>query len=56
MEVAPFPLPLRLATQREQAIARARQELGEAVWEAAFAAGGALTLDEALAEAFTPIS
>jgi predicted ATPase/class 3 adenylate cyclase len=50
---APVPLPPRLRAQREQAIAQARQALGEPAWEAAFAAGGALSLDEALAEVLT---
>jgi tetratricopeptide (TPR) repeat protein len=46
---SPLPLPPRLRAEREQVAARARQALGEAAWEAAFAAGKALSLDEALA-------
>jgi hypothetical protein len=50
----PDPLPPRLRAEREQAIARARQALGEVPWETAFVAGEALSLDEALAEALAP--
>jgi predicted ATPase/class 3 adenylate cyclase len=53
MGAVPMPLPPRLRAEREQAIARARLALGDAAWEAAFAAGEALSLDEALAEALT---
>jgi predicted ATPase len=50
---APLPLPPRLQAEREQVVARGRQALGEAAWEASFAAGQALSLDEALAEVLT---
>jgi hypothetical protein len=50
VEVAPMPLPPHLQAEREQVVAHARQILGEAVWEAAFAAGRELSLDESLAE------
>jgi hypothetical protein len=39
-----------LRAEREQVAVRAQEVLGDAVWEAAFAAGEALSLDEALAE------
>jgi predicted ATPase len=52
----PMPLPPRLRAERERVIAHVRQALGEEAWEAAFAAGEALSLDEALAEALTPSS
>jgi hypothetical protein len=55
MGVVSFALPPHLAAQREHVIAHGRQELGQAACAAAFAAGGALTLDEALAEVFTPM-
>jgi predicted ATPase/class 3 adenylate cyclase len=50
---APLPLPPRLRAERDQVAARGRQVLGEAAWEESFAAGEALSLDEALAEALT---
>jgi hypothetical protein len=43
---APQPVPERAAT--EQAVARARAVLGEEVWAAAFRAGRALSLEEAI--------
>ena len=46
---APQP-PLEQA-EVEQAVAEARAALGEAVWAAAFAAGRALSLEQAIAEA-----
>jgi predicted ATPase/class 3 adenylate cyclase len=54
LAAVPPPLPPRLRAEREQAIARARLALGDAAWTAAFAAGEALSLDEALTEALTP--
>jgi predicted ATPase len=50
---APLPLPPRLRAQREHVAAQARHSLGEASWEAAFAGGESLSLDEALAEALS---
>jgi hypothetical protein len=50
---APQPLPPRMRAEREQVAARAREALGEATYQAAFAAGEALSLEEALTEAFT---
>jgi hypothetical protein len=41
-------------TNAEQAVAEARAALGEAEWAAAFAAGKALTLEEAIVEALQP--
>jgi predicted ATPase/DNA-binding CsgD family transcriptional regulator len=46
---ASFPAPARHAYADAATLARAAQ--GEAAWAAAFAAGGALAIDEALAEA-----
>jgi hypothetical protein len=46
---APIPSPER--TELEEAVAPARAALGEEQWAAAFAAGRALTLEEAVAEA-----
>jgi non-specific serine/threonine protein kinase len=46
---APFPLPARVAYER--AADRARIQLGDAAWFAAYAAGEALSLDDAIAEA-----
>ena len=54
--VAQVPLPPRLAAEREQVTARARQTLGEVAWAEAFAAGTALSLDGAVAEANTAAS
>jgi tetratricopeptide (TPR) repeat protein len=51
---APLPLPPRLRAEREQVAARARETLGKATWEAAFAAGESLSLDVAIAEVLTP--
>jgi predicted ATPase len=51
---ARLPLPPRLRAEREQVAARTQQALGEAAWEEAFAAGGALSLEEALAEVLLP--
>jgi tetratricopeptide (TPR) repeat protein len=53
---APSPLPPRLRAQREQVAARAKEALGKGAWEAAFAAGEALSLEEALAEVLPPRS
>jgi predicted ATPase/class 3 adenylate cyclase len=50
---APLPLPPQLRVQREQVATRAREALGEAAWDTAFAAGEARALDEALDEAMT---
>jgi tetratricopeptide (TPR) repeat protein len=44
------PLPPRLQAEREARVARARHTLGDIAWEAAFAAGEALSLDDVLAE------
>jgi hypothetical protein len=49
----PLPLPPRLRAEREQVAARTQEWLTEAVYQAAFASGKALPLDEALAEALT---
>ncbi|MCD6057315.1 MAG: hypothetical protein K0R44_454 [Thermomicrobiales bacterium] len=46
---APFPLPARIAY--DCAADRARIELGEAAWSSSYAAGEALSLDDALLEA-----
>jgi non-specific serine/threonine protein kinase len=46
---APQPVPERAAT--EQAVARARAALGEDAWAAAFTAGRALSLEQAIAYA-----
>ena len=46
---APFPLPAR--TAYEGAAAAARSRLGDATWTRAYAAGAALPMDDALAEA-----
>jgi non-specific serine/threonine protein kinase len=46
---APFPLPARI--DYERAANRARVMLGDAKWSAAYAAGEALSLDDALLEA-----
>jgi predicted ATPase/transcriptional regulator with XRE-family HTH domain len=46
---APFPLPARIAF--DQAADGARTQLGETVWNAAYAAGATLTMERALAEA-----
>jgi hypothetical protein len=51
----PVPLPPRLAAQRERIALDVRQALGEEAWAAAYAAGQALTLDEAIAFAL-PLS
>jgi tetratricopeptide (TPR) repeat protein len=51
----PLPLPPRLRAEREQVGAEARQQLGEAAWKVAFAAGAALSLDDAFREALHPI-
>jgi predicted ATPase len=45
------PRPSVERTLNEQAVATARQALGEAAWAAAFAAGRAMTLEDAIAEA-----
>jgi hypothetical protein len=45
------PLDVLTVADIETAIAPARATLGEAAWAAAFAAGWALTLEEAIAEA-----
>jgi predicted ATPase/transcriptional regulator with XRE-family HTH domain len=45
------PLPAHERADIEQATAAARVTLGEEAWEAAFAAGRALSLEEAIAEA-----
>jgi predicted ATPase/class 3 adenylate cyclase len=50
----PLPLPPRLRAEREQLAARGRQALGDAAWEKAFAAGKALSLEEAFAEVLSP--
>jgi hypothetical protein len=50
----PLPLPPRLQAEQGQLAARGRQALGEATWEEAFAAGEALSLDEAFAEVLPP--
>jgi predicted ATPase/class 3 adenylate cyclase len=52
--IVPMPLPPRLHAEQEQVVARARQRLGEAGWEEAFAAGEALSLYETLAEVLAP--
>jgi Tetratricopeptide repeat len=49
-EMPPAPLPPMLAARRKRVPMDARQALGEAAWAAAFAAGRAMTLDEAIAE------
>jgi predicted ATPase/class 3 adenylate cyclase len=54
MGVGPPPLPPRLQARRDQVVARTREALGETTWEAAFAAGEALSLDDALIEAIIP--
>jgi non-specific serine/threonine protein kinase len=46
---APFPLPGRIAYER--AADRARVQLGDAAWSAAYTAGEALSLDDALLQA-----
>jgi predicted ATPase/class 3 adenylate cyclase len=46
----PLPLPPRLRAKQEQIAAHGRQALGEAAWGEAFAAGEAMSLEEALAE------
>ena len=53
--LAPAPLPPRLAAVRERAALAARQALGEEAWAAAFAAGRALSLEEAIAEALDEV-
>jgi len=45
----PQPIPERVAS--EQAVARARAALGEEAWQAAFAAGGELSAEDAIAYA-----
>jgi predicted ATPase/class 3 adenylate cyclase len=50
---APLPLPPRLRVERQQVAATAQDALGEAAWKAAFAAGEALPLDDAITEALT---
>ncbi len=45
------PLTARLQAELEQLVAPARATLGAAAWEAAFAAGRALTLEQAVVEA-----
>jgi hypothetical protein len=45
------PRPSVERTLTEQEVATARQALGEEAWAAAFAAGQAMTLDEAIAQA-----
>ena len=45
------PQPPQEQAETEQAVAVARAALGEAAWAAALAAGQALTLEEAIAEA-----
>jgi tetratricopeptide (TPR) repeat protein len=52
----PLPLSPRLWAAREQLATRGRQALGDAAWEAAIAVGERLSLDDTLAEAFTPVS
>jgi predicted ATPase/class 3 adenylate cyclase len=52
--IVPMPLPPRLHAEREQLAARGRQALGDAAWEAAIAAGEALSLEAALAEVLPP--
>jgi predicted ATPase/class 3 adenylate cyclase/DNA-binding XRE family transcriptional regulator len=46
-----FPQPPVEAEETESAVADARAAIGEAAWAAAFAAGRALSLEEAIAEA-----
>lgn len=50
-ELAPPPLPPRLAAQRERVALDARQALGEEAWAESYAAGQALSLEEVIAEA-----
>jgi predicted ATPase/class 3 adenylate cyclase/DNA-binding XRE family transcriptional regulator len=50
-ELVPPPLPPRLAAQRERVALDARQALGEEAWAESFAAGQALSREEAIAEA-----
>ena len=50
-EALGVPLPAPDQTEVEQAVAAAREALGEGAWVAAFAAGQALSLEEAIAEA-----
>jgi tetratricopeptide (TPR) repeat protein len=50
----PLPLPPRLRAEQGQLATHGRQALGVAAWDAAFAAGEALSLDEALAEVLVP--
>jgi non-specific serine/threonine protein kinase len=50
---APFPLPARIAYER--AADRARVQLGDEAWSAAYAVGEALSLDRALLEAETVV-
>jgi hypothetical protein len=46
-----FPQPPLEAEDTESAVAEARAALGEDAWQAAYAAGRALSLEEAIAEA-----
>ena len=50
------PLPPVEQAEHEQWVAAARQQLGAAAWRAEWAAGQALPLDEAVAEAQAPIT
>jgi predicted ATPase/class 3 adenylate cyclase len=50
-ELPVSPLPPALTAKRERIALDARQALGDGVWAAAFAAGQALSLEEAVAEA-----
>jgi predicted ATPase/class 3 adenylate cyclase len=53
-EALEAPQPANEQADVAQAVATARAALGEEAWAAAFAAGRALTLEEALAEALAP--
>jgi hypothetical protein len=50
-EAIRVPQPSVERTLNEQEVAAARQALGEEAWASAFAAGRAMTLEEAIAEA-----
>jgi predicted ATPase/class 3 adenylate cyclase len=50
-ELAPMPWPPRIAAQHARTVAATKEALGEETWEAAFAAGHALSIDEAASEA-----
>jgi hypothetical protein len=49
-DLVPMPWPPRITAQHARTIGEAKEALGDEMWAAAYLAGQALTLDEAIAE------